>query len=45
VNFPRQLLQEERVYDEVQQGEMYVLIPDHGEVVGLLADFQAGRWP
>ena len=43
--FPRDLLQEERVYDEVQDGEMYVLIPDHDDVVGLLADFQAGRWP
>jgi LCP family protein required for cell wall assembly len=45
VSFPRQLLKEERVYDQVQQGEMYVLIPDHDELVGLLADFQAGRWP
>jgi LCP family protein required for cell wall assembly len=43
--FPRDFLQEKRVYDEVQQGEMYVLIPDHEAVVGLLADFQAGRWP
>ena len=43
--FPRNILEEDRVYDQVQGAEMYVLIPDHGEVVGLLADFQAGRWP
>jgi len=43
--FPQQILEEGRVYDKVQGSYMYVLFPDHEPVVGLLADFQAGRWP
>jgi hypothetical protein len=43
--FPQQLLEEGRVYDKVQGSNMYVLLPDHELVVGLIADFQQGRWP
>jgi LCP family protein required for cell wall assembly len=43
--FPQQMLEEARVYDKVQESDMYVLLPDHELVVGLLADFQLGRWP
>ncbi len=43
--FPQQMLEEGRVYDKVQGSNMYVLIPDHELVVGLIADFQQGRWP
>jgi len=43
--FPQQMLEEVRVYDKVQESDMYVLLPDHELVVGLLADFQLGRWP
>lgn len=43
--FPQQLLEEGRVYDKVQGSYMYVLFPDHEPVVGLIADFQLGRWP
>lgn len=43
--FPQQLVEETRVYDEVQGSNMYVLIPDHDLVVGLIADFKDGLWP
>lgn len=43
--FPQQMLEETRVFDKVQGSDMYVLIPDHELVVGLIADFQHGRWP
>ncbi len=43
--FPQQMLEEGRVYDKVQESDMYVLLPDHELVVGLFADFQLGRWP
>jgi len=43
--FPQNILEEGRVYDEVQGSNMYVLFPDHDLMVGLIDDFQHGLWP
>ena len=45
LDFPLDLLEEKRVYDEVQEHNVYVLAPDHDAVVEFLDEFQKGIIP
>jgi LCP family protein required for cell wall assembly len=45
LDFPVDLLEEKRVYDEVQKHNVYVLDPDHNAVVEFLGNFQKGIIP
>jgi len=45
LTFPKDMVSEGRMYDEVQQYNAYALTYDRNELYSLLAAFQAGFWP